>query len=79
MTTQSEKAQYWLARHGIAGVPEDDTGSLQASSVLAGEQPQQEGQHDEDDWATDAQRWYLQRAQGVDVAQLLPYHQTAGK
>jgi hypothetical protein len=74
MTTQSNKAQAWLARHGITVHPSE------SPSVEANPAPlarQDDGR--DDDWATDAQRWYLQRAQGIDVAQLLPYHQTTGK
>lgn len=75
MTTrsQSDKAEVWLARHGIAATPGAATREPQAPASHSDEAA------DEDDWASDAQRWYLQRAQGVDVAQLLPYHQTAGK
>ena len=76
MTTrsQNDKAEVWLARHGIVpaapGSGAREPLAPVADSTAAGS---------EDDWASDAQRWYLQRAQGVDVAQLLPYHQTAGK
>lgn len=69
--SQSDKAEAWLARHGVVDTPADPTSIDLQSPHLRSE--------DAADWVTDAQRWYLQRAQGVDVAQLLPYHQTAGK
>jgi hypothetical protein len=72
--SQSDKAEVWLAQHGIVaatrGAPMQEPHPPLSSSTEAA---------DEDEWASDAQRWYQQRAQGVDVAQLLPYHQTAGK
>jgi hypothetical protein len=72
--SQSEKAEIWLARHGIvAATSGASIQELQPPALPAAEADSP------DDWASDAQRWYLQRAQGVDVAQLLPYHQTAGK
>ncbi|MBA3598312.1 MAG: hypothetical protein H0W40_13200 [Methylibium sp.] len=69
--SQSDKAEAWLARHGVVG-----TSTSLGSSDLRPPLLRREETADEDDWATEAQRWYLQRAQGVDVAQLLPYHQT---
>lgn len=77
MTTrsQSDKAEVWLARHGIvAATPGDVLHEPQPPLP-----PSDKAAAGDDDWASDAQRWYLQRAQGVDVAQLLPFHQTAGK
>ncbi|MBA2721951.1 MAG: hypothetical protein H0W48_10150 [Methylibium sp.] len=72
--SQSDKAEAWLARHGVARTPAQVGSSDLRSPLLRMEETA-----DQDDWATEAQRWYLHRAQGVDVAQLLPYHQTAGK
>lgn len=74
MLTQGEKAAVWLAQHGVvrAVPPDADAGAPPARTELKDE-------GDDTDWANDAERWYRQRAQGVDVAQLLPYHQTTVK
>lgn len=63
MPTQNEMmADAWLKKHGIGG----------ATAQAPGDEPSSE-----DDWASDAERWYEQRAQGVDVAQLLRLQQAA--
>lgn len=78
MPTQNEMADVWLRKHGI-GSPAD--AALARGPLLGREDIDEERDEPagEDDWARDAERWYEQRAQGVDVAQLLRLQQAAGK
>lgn len=78
MPTQNEMAEVWLRKHGIGDAKSEAlaSGPLLAQEERAGSEVEPA---EEDDWATDAQRWYEQRAQGVDVAQLLRYQQPVSK
>lgn len=78
MSTQNEMAEVWLRKHGIGDVSSE---ALVRGPLLAQEERPDGGAEPapDDDWATDAQRWYEQRAQGVDVAQLLRYQQPVSK